>query len=212
MSETLYSSDLHPTSCEPSIITSWFPLGNSTLSKEHCKKLGKTIKIYCNFLLNTQSQTQAVTECLHCLLQSTGSSSVSDDFETNLSKKTWCGASADEQKVPWVHSPRRGISRWAQADTWSGTHLRVLPGYCHRGDEDRSPSAQHPPPTGHSELLCLKVFPLTVLLSSKATTVTASGREQAQVSTCAKFPKGITLQVQSHPVRRGWPGRQNYFF
>lgn len=32
---------------------------------------------------------------------------------------------------------------------------------------------------------------------------TASGREQAQVSTRARFPKGLTLQVQSPPVRTG---------
>lgn len=102
--------------------------------------------------------------------------------------------------------PRREISRWAQQTADSA------PGHCHRGDEDRSPSAQHPPPTGHSQLLWLKLFPLTVLLSSKATPWAASGREQVQVSTRARFPKGITLQVQSLPLKTGWPGRQNYFF
>lgn len=82
-----------------------FPLGNSTLWKEHCKKVGKPIKMYCHFLPNTQSQTQAVTECLHCLLQSTGSPPASDAFETNLPTKTWPGASADKQKEPGSTAP-----------------------------------------------------------------------------------------------------------
>lgn len=83
----------------------------------------KPIKIYCHFLPHTQSQTQAVTECLHSLLQSTGSSPASDDFETNLSKKTRPGVfSADEQKTPGCTAQHR----WAQADTWPGTQLRVL--------------------------------------------------------------------------------------
>lgn len=48
---------------------------------------------------------------------------------------------------------------------------------------------------------------VTVLLSGKATTQTASGREQAGVSTHARAPRGITLQAQSPPGRTGW----NYF-
>lgn len=72
------------------------------------------------------------------------------------------------------------------------------------GMGDRSPSAKHPSPTGHSELLWLKVFPLAVLLSSKATTWTARGREQARVSTHARFPKGITGSVTPCGNRLAW--------
>lgn len=84
------------------------------------------IKIYCHFLPNTQSQTQAVTECLHCSLQSTGSSPPSDDFETHLSRKTRPGVlQLMNRKHPGAQ-PQERFSRWAQADTWPGTHLRVL--------------------------------------------------------------------------------------
>lgn len=187
-----------------------FPLGNSTLSKEHCKKVEKNIKIYCHFLPNTQSQTQAVTECLHCLLHSTGLIPIRLLWVQLVQKDiTWCFSWWTE--CTWVHSPRRvSLGGPRQTPVWDTPES--APGHCHRGDEDRSSSAQHPPPTGHSELLWLKVFPLTVLLSSKATPWTASGREQAWVSTHARCPEGITLQVQSLPVRTGWPGRQNYFF
>lgn len=79
-----------------------FPLGNSTLAKELCKKVEKTIKIYCHVLLNTQSQTQAVSECLHCLLQSTGSSP-SDWDQYVQTDMTWCFSWWTEST--WVHSP-----------------------------------------------------------------------------------------------------------
>lgn len=78
---------------------------------------------------------------------------MSDDFETNLSKKTRSDALADKQKLSGC-TDTEGIYRSAPEETGrhltKDSHLRALSFHCHPEDDDSSQSARSPPPTVHT--------------------------------------------------------------
>ena len=197
----LYPSDLHTASCELSIITSWFPSGEQHTLKEHCEgEEKKNIKKYfgnCHFLLNTQSQTQAVIERLHCLLKSAGSSSVSGDFWDRFVPK-------DAQMLWLMNRNSRGVQRQgvptggpqrkeADAQQRNATRARSLPTI---SDRTMTVLNQH--------ALLLPLCTVIAFMSKNVFTDCVALKQQnnrdckrqqwARVSTCWRFPKDSTLK------------------
>lgn len=183
----LYPSDLNTTCCELRIIPSLSPSREQyTFYKEHSRKEEKNKLKYTLEIVTScwrQSQTQAVTACLHCSRKSVGSSSVSDDFETNLSRKTWSDASADKQELSG-RTDTEGISgsapearqRLGKGQPPQSARFSL----CHQKDDDRSQSAAPLLPLCTLTAFMSKNVFTDCVLSSSKTTGTTSGRNRLE--------------------------------
>lgn len=164
--------------------------------------------MYFHFLPNTQSQTQAVTECLHCLLQSTGSPPAFRWFwdRFDLPRKTWLGASADARST-WVHSPRRGISRWAQADTWHGTHTWECSWHCHRGDGGQVSLSKTPSSYGPLRAFMAESVSIGCVALKQSNNVDYKGQGAGSSQHTCKVSKGYHRFSHSLWEQAGLAGR-----